>query len=138
MGRKTLPAKLLREMARLCLSGATSREINKALQVSQKSASSYATIIRNKRLTWSDIERLNDKQLIELIRGKPKASIGNAHYLEPDYPKIFSRLKNNDLKTIDDAFTDYLREAQLSGKKHCSRTTFFDRYKSYRETLKDK
>lgn len=137
MGRKTLPAKLLREMARLCLSGATSREINKALQVSQKSASSYATIIRNKGLTWSDIERLNDEQLIELVRGKPKASIENAHYLEPDYPKIFSRLKNNDLKTIDDAFTDYLREAQLSGKKHCSRTTFFDRYKSYRETLKN-
>lgn len=130
MGRNPMSPHTIKEILRLFFSEHSYGQIETKLHISKSAANRYVKRALTIGLTWDVIR---DTPAAELAKQLSQPSKASSRYLEPNWAFYYRQMKIGNLKTIDDAFSNYC--AQQSDKPLYGRSSFFQKYQDYLKSL---
>lgn len=120
----------IREVLRLgMVCGLGLREIGRSCNLSHPTAKKYLTAIKEAGISWQEIEKLNDRQIYQLVR---KVDLEKVKILRPmpDYAYIHQELKKRSV-TLDLLWQEY-KEVNPSGYQY---SQFRNHYYEFKQRL---
>lgn len=128
--KKELTAQKVREILRLGLEHELGdREIARSCSVSHVTVWAYLKHVKDNGLSWPDISSLNEKELLELVKGA-HPSVPKRERPEPDWKYIHAELRKKGvtIRLLWEEYKDLNPEGYQS-------TQFYERYNNWKQTI---